>query len=210
MSRTSVSNGLTSVGIGGTDWKSEPMLGIFLFNEGKEISTDIKHRQPIRAGVSFTYKLTDKFGLGTGISYTNLTSDIRSGSDSHYFSGEQVLHYVGVPVNVSYDIFRWKRMQLYTSAGLLAEKCVKGKTSTDYVLNYNTAQTKTEDIDKKPFQFSLNATVGIQFTITNLIGVYAEPGVSYYFNDGTDIKTIYKDKPLNLNLNFGLRFTIGK
>lgn len=210
MSRTSVSDGLASTGPDGADWEDEPLLGILLFNQGKEITTDIKHRQPIRAGVSFTYKLTDRLGLGTGLSYTNLTSDIRSGSESHYFSGEQVLHYIGIPVNVSYDIFRWKRLQLYASAGVLAEKCVSGKVTTDYVLDNNTAQTENENLEKKPFQFSLNATAGIQFNITDMIGVYAEPGVSYYFNDGTDIKTIYKDKPLNLNLNFGLRFTIGK
>ena len=210
MSRTSVSDGLASTGPDGADWEDEPLLGILLFNQGKEITTDIKHRQPIRAGVSFTYKLTDRLGFSTGLSYTNLTSDIRSGSESHYFSGEQILHYVGIPVNVSYDIFRWKRLQLYASAGALAEKCVSGKVTTDYVLDNNTAQTETENIAKKPFQFSLNAAAGIQFNITDMIGVYAEPGVSYYFSDGTDIKTIYKDKPLNLNLNFGLRFTIRK
>lgn len=36
-----------------------------------------------------------------------------------------------------------------------------------------------------------------------MVGVYVEPGLSYYFDDGTDMKTIYKDKPLNLNLNHG-------
>lgn len=209
ISQTSVSDRLTSAGPDGSDWEDAPMLGILLFNQGKEITTDIKHRQPVRTGLSFNYKLTDRFGLGTGISYTNLTSSIRSGSDSHYFSGEQKLHYIGIPVNVTCDIFRWKRLQLYASAGVLGEKCVSGKVTTDYVLDNNTVEIKEENIEKKPFQFSLNATVGILFDITGQIGVYAEPGVSYYFDDGTDIKTIYKDKPLNLNLNFGLRFTIG-
>lgn len=210
MSQTSVIDGLTSTGPDGVDWEDEPLLGILLFNRDKEITTDIKHRQPIRAGVSFNYKLTDRIGLGTGISYTNLTSDIRSGSESHYFTGEQTLHYIGIPLNISYDVFRWKRLRLYVSAGVLSEKCVSGKITTDYVLDNNTAQTETENVEKKPFQFSLNATAGIQFNIIDFMGVYAEPGASYYFNDGTDIKTIYKDKPLNLNLNFGLRFSIGK
>jgi len=199
---------MASAGSDNAGWEDSPRLGILLFNRGMEITTDIKHRQPIKAGVSFTYKLNERLGLGTGLSYTNLASDIRSGSEAHYFTGEQVLHYIGVPLNVSYDVFQWKRLSLYASAGILAEKCVSSKLTTDYTVDNIKSETETENLHTKPFQFSVNASAGIQLNITDLVGVYAEPGFSYYFNDGTDIQTIYKDKPLNLNLNLGLRFTI--
>ncbi len=126
---------IASAGFEDAGWEDSPMLGILLFNQGKEISTNIKHRQPIRAGLTFTYKITDRLGIGSGLSYTNLTSDITSGSDSHYVNGQQTLHYIGIPVNVTYDVFRWKRLQLYASAGVLGEKCVSGKTVTDYVFD---------------------------------------------------------------------------
>jgi len=210
ISHKSVSGVMMSAGPDNAGWEDSPRLGILLFNQGLEITTDIKHRQPIRAGVSFTYKLNEYFGLGTGLSYTNLTSDIRSGSESHYFIGEQALHYIGVPLNVSYDVFHWKRISLYASAGILAEKCVSGKVTTDFIVDNIKSETEAEGLQTKPFQFSVNASAGIQLNITDMLGVYVEPGLSYYFNDGTDIKTIYKDKPLNLNLNFGLRFTIGR
>ena len=42
------------------------------------------------------------------------------------------------------------------------------------------------------------------------VGVYVEPGVSYYFDDRSPLSTIYKEKPLNFNLNLGVRYTIGK
>ena len=42
------------------------------------------------------------------------------------------------------------------------------------------------------------------------VGVYVEPGVSYYFDDRSTLSTIYKEKPLNFNLNLGVRYTIGK
>lgn len=205
--RSISANGLAA-GPDGARWDDRPLLGILLFNQGNEIDTEIKHRHPIRAGISFTYKHTDRLGISTGLSYTNLTSDFKSGSKSHYFIGEQTLHYIGIPLNVTYDIFTWKRLQVYGSAGILGEKCVYGKTTTDYILNETNGGNDRKKIEKKPFQFSVNASAGIQFNLTNAIGFYAEPGVSYYFNDGTDIKTIYKDKPLNFNLNLGLRFSI--
>jgi len=191
------------------DWEDSPLLGILLYNQRKEIKTDIKHRLPVRAGVSFAYNINERLSLESGVTYTNLTSDMREGSDSHYFTGEQTLHYVGVPLNMRYKIISWKGLELYASSGLLAEKCVSGKQKKEYILNNKVEKKETQDLNEKPFQWSVNASVGLQYNISPSIGLYAEPGVSYYFNDGTSIKTIYKDKPCNFNLNLGLRFTFG-
>ena len=57
---------------------------------------------------------------------------------------------------------------------------------------------------------SVNAAAGVQFNVLDNIGIYAEPGVSYHFDDGSSLQTIYKEKPLNFNLNFGVRYTIDK
>lgn len=207
----SLGTGPIAVGADNVRWEGRPMLGILLCNQGKEIITDIKHRQPVRAGVSFTYRLTDRLGIGSGLSYTHLSSDLKSGTDTHYFSGEQTLHYIGVPLTASYSIVRWwKRFHVYASGGILVEKCVSGKVNWGYVLDNNTMEAESKGIDEKPWQFSVNASAGVQFDFTNSVGIYAEPGVSYYFNDGSEIDNIYKEKPFNLNLNVGVRFTFGK
>lgn len=207
----SLGSGPIAVGADNVRWEGRPMLGILLCNQGKEITTDIKHRQPVRAGVSFTYGLTDRLGIGSGLSYTHLSSDLKSGTDTHYFSGEQTLHYVGVPLTASYSIVRWwKRFHVYASGGILVEKCVSGKVNWGYVHDNNTMEAESKGIDEKPWQFSVNASAGVQFDFTNSVGIYAEPGVSYYFNDGSGIDNIYKEKPFNLNLNVGVRFTFGE
>lgn len=200
-----------SMGIGpdDADWEDSPLLGILLYNQGKEIKTDIKHRLPIRAGVSFAYKINERLSLESGVTYTNLTSDMRSGSDSHYFTGEQTLHYIGIPLNMRYKIISWKGIELYSSSGLLAEKCLSGSQNKEYILNNKVEKKETQNLKEKPFQWSVNASAGLQYNISPSIGLYVEPGISYYFNDGTSIKTIYKDKPFNFNLNLGLRFTFG-
>ena len=41
--------------------------------------------------------------------------------------------------------------------------------------------------------------VGAQYNISSRVGIYVEPGVSYFFDDGSDIETIRK-KSLQLYL----------
>lgn len=206
------SKGDSFVGVGpdDSDWEDNPLLGILVFNQGKDIETDIKHRLPIRAGISFTYNFNERFGIETGLSYANLTSDVREGSDSHYYTGEQKLHYIGIPLNLKYRVLSWKRLDLYASAGVLAEKCVSAKLDKDFILDNKKKGSVSENLSAKPMQWSVNASAGVQCTLVKSMSIFVEPGISYYFNDGTDIRTIYKEKPLNFNLNLGIRFTFGK
>lgn len=201
---------VTGLGPDNSNWEDNPALGILLFNQGKDIETDIKHRIPIRAGISFAYNFNDRLGLESGLSYANLTSDVRKGSDSHYYTGEQKLHYIGIPLNLKYRVFSWKRLDLYASVGALAEKCVSAKLDKDFILGNQKKSSESENLSEKPLQWSVNASVGAQCNILKAMSVFVEPGISYYFNDGTSIQTIYKEQPLNFNLNMGLRFTFGK
>ena len=206
------SKGDSFVGVGpdDSDWEDNPLLGILDFNQGKDIETDIKHRLPIRAGISFTYNLNERFGIETGLSYTNLISDVKEGSESHYYTGEQKLHYIGIPLNLKYRVFSWKRFDLYASAGALAEKCVSAKLDKEFILDHQKKGTESTNLSEKPMQWSANASLGVQCNLVNSMSIFVEPGISYYFNDGTNIQTIYKEKPLNFNLNLGIRFTFGK
>ena len=115
-----------------------------------------------------------------------------------------------VPLNLKYHIYSWKRLGIYTSAGILAEKCVSAKLDKEFILNKKEIDTEAENIQEKPMQLSANVSVGVQCSITPSIGLFAEPGVSYYFDDRSGLQTIYKDKPLNFNLNVGLRFSFDK
>ena len=208
------SKGDSFVGVGvgpdDSDWADNPLLGILVFNQGKDIETDIKHRLPIRAGVSFTYNFNERFGIETGLSYTNLISDVREGSESHFYTGEQKLHYIGIPLNLKYRIFSWKRFDLYASTGALAEKCVSAKLDKDFILDHQKKGSESENLSEKPMQWSVNASAGVQCNLVNSMSIFVEPGISYYFNDRTNIQTIYKEKPLIFNLNLGIRFTFGK
>lgn len=198
-----------SIGPDNAKWEDTPMLGILLYNQGRMVETEMKHRLPVRTGVTFNYRVSDRLTLGTGVTYANLVSDMKFGSDKHYLKGKQSLHYIGIPVNVMYRACSWKRLDVYASGGVLGEKCVDGKTERDFVLSNNNIGHESESIIDNPVQWSVNVSAGLQFNVSSLVGIYAEPGLGYYFDNGSAVETIYKDKPLNFNLNIGLRFTFG-
>lgn len=192
------------------DAKDSPMLDMNTVNRDVEQKTEYDHHLPIRIGLSVAYALTDRLSISSGLTYTRLSSDIKDASRESKYIGEQRLHYVGIPVNVSYKVASFRWLGLYGTAGVLAEKCVSGTTDEGYVENNTMKYTNTQDISSKPLQMSVNAGVGIQFDFVDNVGIYAEPGLSYYFDDGSALQTIYKEKPLNFNLNVGVRFKLGK
>ena len=214
MGASSVTNStatyVEAVGPDDVIWADNPQLGIGIFNQGKSVKTEYKHRLPVRVGLNVAYRLTDRLSVESGVSYTRLSSDMKDGTKNNYSSSSQKLDYIGVPLNVKYRAFGYRRLSVYTSAGLLTEKCVSGKTTHEYVISGEKKKHETEDVAAKPWQLSVNAALGAQFDVLRNVGVYVEPGVSYYFDDRSPLSTIYKEKPLNFNLNLGVRYTIGK
>lgn len=214
MGASSVTNStatyVEAVGPDDVIWADNPQLGIGIFNQGKSVKTEYKHRLPVRVGLNVAYRLTDRLSVESGVSYTRLSSDMKDGTKDNYSSGSQKLDYIGVPLNVKYRAFGYRRLSVYASAGLLTEKCVSGKTTHEYVISGEKKKHEAEDVAAKPWQLSVNAALGAQFDVLRNVGVYVEPGVSYYFDDRSTLSTIYKEKPLNFNLNLGVRYTIGK
>ena len=214
MGASSVTNStatyVEAVGPDDVIWADNPQLGIGIFNQGKSVKTEYKHRLPVRVGINVAYRLTDRLSVESGVSYTRLSSDMKDGTKNNYSSSSQKLDYIGVPLNVKYRAFGYRRLSVYASAGLLTEKCVSGKTTHEYVISGEKKKHEAEDVAAKPWQLSVNAALGAQFDVLRNVGVYVEPGVSYYFDDRSPLSTIYKEKPLNFNLNMGVRYTIGK
>ena len=66
----------------------------------------------------------------------------------------------------------------------------------------------SEDVNPDKLQWSINANLGVQYNISNLLGIYLEPGVGYYFDDGSDVLTIYKEKKCNFDFQLGVRFNL--
>ena len=157
-----------------------------------------KFYQPISFGLTVSVPISSAFSVSTGAVYTRLRSDFTSISNSLVYERQQSLHYVGIPLTVLYNVWQWRGLNVYAAAGGQADFNVKA------LLKANGVETESE---KDDMQWSLNAAVGLQYNIIPQLGVYAEPGVKHYFDNGSHIRNFFKQHPTNFNLQVGLRIT---
>ncbi len=204
VARTTLPKQMTASGVE----EQGPVGDVVFSNIGEESYTNTEHKQPLKAGLSIRYELNDKFGIESGLTYTYLSSKLTSGTSKNLYETEQSLQYIGIPLNVNYNVWENKQLSFYVSAGGLVEKSIAGKSHTDFILNNTIVSTEENDIKESPLQFSVNSSVGIQYNLSSKLGIFAEPGLGYYFDNGSNIETIYKEKPLNLNLKIGIRVNI--
>lgn len=192
-----------------SDVRSEKFSEVLIDNIGGNVNTKVKHRQPVRIGLSLNYSLNKTFSIETGLNYSLLVSDLKSGTDKSHYNTKQTLHYIGIPLNLNADIFRFGRGRVYVSAGGMVEKCVYGSSRTEYIFTDGHQKGDVQNLTIKPLQWSVNAAAGLSYGITDLLGIYIEPGVSYYFNNKNYIETVYNERPLNFSFKVGLRFYLG-
>jgi hypothetical protein len=183
-------------GDSGTDGTDGNVIPVY---ETIHTSERVHHHQPIRFGFSLRYRLNERWGIESGLTYTRLNADITNTVDGQTTATEQRLNYIGIPLNVSYLMWGNRHFNFYLSAGGLVEKMVKGSRTT---------QGYTSSVRMRPLQFSVNGAAGAEFKFTESLSIYAEPSLNYYFDNGSNLPTLYQEKPLNFNLNLGLRFNL--
>lgn len=182
---------------------------ILLENAAPSPQTSVKHHMPVTIGFSLDWNLDKNWTLETGLNYTLLSSDIRSGSKS-YVEETQKLHYVGIPLKIRRSIWQNRWFSVYASVGGAVEKCVSGRLESVTVTNGGNRTSERTSLEVDPLQWSVAAAAGAQVNFTSRLGLYLEPGVAYYFDDHSGVETIRKEHPFNFNLQLGLRFHVIK
>lgn len=193
-----------------TTWADSPLLGIGLMNRGEEVHSEYKHHLPLRFGLNVAFYLSPRLAVESGLSYTRLTSDHTEGSYHSYHTTTQKIDYLGIPLKLKYQFLSLNRIALYASAGAMAEQCISGKATTQYVIQQKAQQTEKQNLTSRPLQLSAQAALGVEYHFIDRFSLFAEPGVGYYFNDRSSLETIYQKRPFNFNLNLGIRFKPGK
>ena len=159
-----------------------------------------KHHAPVSVGLQVAFGIAPRLSLSTGLVYTRTSSDFYPYASSSNYNVHQVLHYVGIPVGLNYEFWQSGGFHAYVMAGAEADYNVKNDTDED--------GTKKENAKRDRVQFSGKASLGAQYDITPKVGLYIEPGAKYYFDNGSHVENTFKDKKLNFNLQFGLRFNL--
>lgn len=173
----------------------------------EETSTRGFYGIPVSFGAGVKVDLNEKWSVGTGLNYTLLSRQFHGkytkvnaggGIDNSISSDiRNIQQYVGIPVNVFYDIMSNDRISLYAYAGGAAEKCISDKYSV-----LGTSVVHKEKVDG--IQLSADAGIGVEFMLGKHIGMYIDPSLRYYFDNGQP-KSIRTTQPLMLGFEIGFR-----
>lgn len=166
----------------------------------------LNHKLPITFGASVRKQISDHIAIQSGLTYTRLESELLN-RNNDYATYNQTLHYIGIPVKMDYLLYNNRFVTLYLSAGGAVEKCVSGESKTVEHIEGNETNETTNSIKVNPLQWSVGSALGIQFNLNKQLGIFAEPGATYFFKDGSDVQTIRKETPFNFNLQLGLRIS---
>ena len=194
---------------GGTHTRD--ILKQIALNNGSKPATDnierkSHHYMPVTWSLALQRQLNDHIGIESGLSYSRLTSDFETGSSDNSISEQQTIHYLGIPLKGSYNIYHVRSWNVYGSLGIKLEIPILGTYHTNYILNGVVEQTEKSTINA-PWQWSVGTGLGLQYNIAPTVGFFVEPSLQYYIPTGSNIETYRTEHPLTFSLPVGIRIT---
>lgn len=173
------------------------------YSSGAVTETSVsRYVVPMSFGLSARYHFTDKIALSAGVNWSFLSRDF----DGKYKTAEgrftHNMQYIGIPISVAYEAIDSKTLSFYCYAGGSAEKAI---SSNYFIYADSAAPIYTEKVPS--LQYGIFGGIGVEFKLSNLLGIYVDPCVKYYF-PGDQPKSIRTDKPLSFSFEAGLRFNL--
>lgn len=202
-----------AAGVTKTDWIDKDSKASAIVYNQPEVQEEYSHKIPVKVGLTARYNITGRLGVETGLTYSILSSSVKIGNSEtgkNWSTGSQTLHYLGIPLNISFNILNSRYVNIYLTGGGMMEKSISGSIKTDEYVDGKFDRSLTTNISPKGLQWSVNAAAGIQANILPQLGFFVEPGVSHHFKNGSRVRSIYTDKPTDFSLGFGLRYSFGK
>lgn len=194
-----------------SQYSGEPNKMLLQANNTADNISEMEHDQPVSFGITVSKSLLDNLSIETGLIYTSLYSKTRNKNSNFQVHETQRLHYLGIPLNVNYNLFSLSKLDVYASVGGIIEKDIYGefrRTGEGQALDLNSSSQEKEvkKISQHNPQISVNAGVGVSFPIYNSLKLYGKIGGAYYFDAKNEYKTIYSDSKIVMDLNIGLRY----
>ena len=172
----------------------------------KLVEEKAEYEKPFTLGLSANIGLNDRWSVLTGLEYTRLRSTHSIGRDTLYIKNQQTIHYLGVPLGLSYTVWSKGNLNLNASAFGKMEIPVAGILNSEHHNGVACTYQNTLRL-KAPVQWSVGAGIGVQYNLTPWMGLYAEPQVRYYFDTGGGVQTIRQVQPVEFAVPFGIRLT---
>lgn len=158
-----------------------------------------KFYSPVSLGLQFQAQVANHLYLGTGLRYSYLVSQYDLLVDKQLFKGAyNQLHYLGIPLTLSYKFVDTRRLGVYASVGGAVEKCLAQR----YVYGSNAERQKVSGL-----QWSAEAGFGVEYWFIPRMGIYVDPSLVYFF-DNSQPFSIRTQQPLQTRFEVGFRFKI--
>jgi RNA polymerase sigma factor (sigma-70 family) len=181
------------------------MMDIADNNKGK-IEEYEHHDKPITLGLAVNKNIGKHWSLETGLQYSYLKSYFTLGTGNYRVDKEQKLHYIGIPIKLSYQFMAYKRLSAYGSAGASIQIPLSGKTYADYVIGGKSGYT-TDWKTIPSIQWTVNTNIGIQYQFAPKLTLFVEPTLNWYIPNGSEVKNTWTERPFTLTVPFGIRFS---
>lgn len=181
------------------------MMDIADNNKGK-IEEYEHHDKPITLGLAVNKNIGKHWSLETGLQYSYLKSYFTLGTGNYRVDKEQKLHYIGIPIKLSYQFMAYKRLSAYGSAGASIQIPLSGKTYADYVIGGKSGYT-TDWKTIPSIQWTVNTNIGIQYQFAPKLTLFVEPTLNWYIPNGSEVKNTWTERPFTLTVPFGIRLS---
>ena len=178
------------------------------------VNDEADHRHPVRFALTVAYPLSSRISLVSGLMYSHHSSSIDrtvGNSDSYItYPLSQKLDFIGIPLGAEYQVLSLGGFSVAAHGGFAAEKLVHGKLTSDGAVPSDILPDGGKNLSMKKLQFSANASAVLSYMFNDHLGVYFQPGVSYYFDNSSSLSTFYSNHPFAADFRLGLRFALGR
>ena len=157
------------------------------------------HHRPLSLGLTVSYPLGQRLSLTTGAVWTRVNSEFTTVMRTNIVQKEQTLHYVGLPLGLSYRPWDNHRLSVYVAANAQADWNVAANQHTEGI---------RQPMERDRCQLSVSASMGVSYTIVPHVGLYAEPGIRHYFDNGSHVDNFFKHTPTSASVQLGLRIEV--
>lgn len=159
---------------------------------------------PLTFGVQVQFPVGEILAIGTGLNYTYLQNSFQALIDNSVQAlVNQKIHYIGVPLSLYVNVLRNDHFICYVSGGGAVEK---GLQVSSRIQDLSDGVTYRKD-GVKGLQWSANLGIGLQYSFNQLIGIYFDPSLVYFF-DSDQPFSMRTTQPFQLDMELGLRFTL--
>ena len=150
----------------------------------------IRHFLPLSFGLEISYFPSSRMALTSGLdlSIYNSVRTVRTLGEMR-----QRVHYLGIPFKAEWVAWQAGRFSTWLGAGVKVDRCIRARIG-DLSVQDNT------------FHWSVMADASLQYALTEHLGLYVQPEVSWYFKPTHPVLQTYRtEHPFMFTVGAGLR-----